>query len=80
MNTSKKLAADGGKKSATWAAVAAAAVAVCDTGLLADLATGHKVAAVGAAFAIVRAIVAAFQGNTGDPTTAKFDKAAPSDG
>ena len=75
----KALAAKGGRASGTWTAVTAAAVYVCGIleGKEADeLLSGHLTtsALIGVAFGLVRAVLAAVQGNVGKPDTASWDK------
>ena len=75
-NGGKHFWADVSKKSSTWAAVAAAGAAACEfvngdgfSGL------GGEHALIGIGVAAARAVLGLVQGKTGDPATAKFDKA-----
>ena len=75
MNGSKTFWADLSKKGGTWAAVAAAASAVCAWEAGGIQAVGDsKHVVIGLGIAALRAVLGLAQGKVGDPSTAKFDK------
>ena len=66
------------KKGGAWSAVAGFAVPITELleNLLGDLSVHEKTLIVAAVFATARAVLGLIQGKTGNPDTAKFDKAS----
>ena len=83
-NGGKTFWSDLSKKGGTWAGVATAGAAACavlgaEEGIDLSAAADTKHVLIGLGIAALRAVLGLAQGKTGNPATAKFDKAPVSD-